>query len=52
MKSLNATSAHLEKAVDEPSDAVERGRRLQEDERHLTAWQTARLYPHAVLYCR
>ncbi|OJJ94631.1 hypothetical protein ASPACDRAFT_1877506 [Aspergillus aculeatus ATCC 16872] len=51
MKSDNATSAHLEKAVDEPSDAVERGRRLQEDERQLTAWQTARLYPHAVLYC-
>ncbi|KAL3456135.1 general substrate transporter [Aspergillus heterothallicus] len=51
MKSVNATSAHLEKAVDEPSDAVERGRRLQEDERQLTAWQTARLYPGAVLYC-
>jgi hypothetical protein len=52
MKSVNATSVHLEKAGNEPSDAVERGRHLQEDERQLTAWQTARLYPRAVLYCK
>ncbi|KAJ5771631.1 hypothetical protein N7520_002160 [Penicillium odoratum] len=50
-KDDDACFAHVEKELDEPREAAERGRRIQEDERQLTARQAAKLYPRAILFC-
>ncbi|KAL4969526.1 MFS-type transporter fmqE [Aspergillus stella-maris] len=50
-KDSEAVSAHIEKAINSTDDAAERGRLIQEQERQLSLWETAKLHPRAVLAC-
>ncbi|RAO74154.1 uncharacterized protein BHQ10_010166 [Talaromyces amestolkiae] len=47
-KNLEAASAHVEEAG---KDAVEQGRRIQDEERELSVWKTIQLHPMAILAC-